>query len=190
MLIQTPLLCGKYVVSNHVRYGQIYSMNLISRGIVTPSNSKESSKNNYHSNFCQQQKKPTSKIVTKIFDYNRLKKLLSQYGISAAGTYATIYVITFSTSFLGITYGYIDPSLFTHSCESPTEGNGFVECISHYLNKWQYSQDWIDILKQSTFFFDLAMAWGVTIVLGPGRLVLAVYMTPKVARIFGTKIIN
>jgi len=122
----------------------------------------------------------TNATKTKPSSYNQLKNLVSQYGIYATGTYATIYVATFGASFLGISSGLIDPDSFISDIESTVEGY-----IIQFCEKWDFNQDWIRMLHDNSFVVDLGLSWIVTQVLGPARLVTAVFLTPKVARILG-----
>jgi len=188
ILILQSLRCNKFVLPRNVicNCKQWHSISLRPKYQHTFLKNKEtlSTTKRFPSNNLRLRSSSTSTTTnatkTKSSSYNQLKALVSEYGIYATGTYATIYVATFSISFLGISSGLIDPGSFISDIESTVEGY-IIQCCE----TWDINQDWIQILHDSSHIVNLGLSWIVTSVLGPARLVAAVFLTPRVARILG-----
>eukprot|EP00586_Coscinodiscus_wailesii_P009590 CAMPEP_0172506448 /NCGR_PEP_ID=MMETSP1066-20121228/195215_1 /TAXON_ID=671091 /ORGANISM="Coscinodiscus wailesii, Strain CCMP2513" /LENGTH=189 /DNA_ID=CAMNT_0013283491 /DNA_START=363 /DNA_END=932 /DNA_ORIENTATION=+ len=138
-----------------------------------------------------------------------MKDIIKKYGFYFTGTYLCVYFTTLSSFFIAIDSGWFDPTViidfhpFASGGESEAAASAAqtaadlkeeeenVRSMAHMagqlLEKWEFTAPYAATVQQSPKLANLAVAWLCTKLVEPLRLMVAVPLTPRIARILGRK---
>lgn len=119
---------------------------------------------------------------------SKLKYFISKYGATFVGTYFSIWCVTLSSFYGAIESGMLDPaSITTFWGSGSQEEVDSVKMVAQLLAKWELTAEYADKVEQNPHFVTLGLSILGTKIVEPFRIGAAVYITPKVAKIFGKK---
>lgn len=122
---------------------------------------------------------------------SKVKILMAKYGYFFVGTYLSVYIGTVYTLYFLIDNGLVDPSSlsipnwfpFAHSSED--EDATLVSIIADLADNFEFTKKYVDSIKKRPEFVNLGIAWVATKFTEPIRLGVSIFLTPKIARLFG-----
>jgi len=123
---------------------------------------------------------------------SKVKLLMAKYGYFFVGTYLSVYFGTWSTLYFLLDNGLVDPSSlsipnwfpFSHSSE---EDATLVSLIADLADNFEVTKKYVESIKKKPEFVNLGIAWVATKFTEPIRLGVSIFLTPKIARLFGRK---
>ena len=123
---------------------------------------------------------------------SKIKELLQRYGWYFGGTYFCVWSITLGSMYAAIDSGLIDTQTIT-SFLGGELGNGeeevdAVKMVVGILDQYEWTRPYSSKVAENPKITTLGVAWLATKILEPFRIVVAGYLTPKVARILGKQI--
>jgi hypothetical protein len=113
---------------------------------------------------------------------------LKQYGPVFIGTYASIYIVTLCSVYIGVDSGTVDPvTLFSYLQEGEgiQESKSTADLVISYLQTYSWTRPAVPFLERNPHFANLGVAWVATKLTEPIRLVVTMGIVPKLADYLG-----
>jgi len=117
---------------------------------------------------------------------SRAKELWNKYGIYFLGTYLSVYALFLGGIFIGFDNGILDPSWILTSAEQE-DSKGLADIFIDLLEQWEWTQKYAEKIKKSPQLVTFGIAYISNKFTEPVRLGISIYLTPKVARLFGAE---
>ena len=125
---------------------------------------------------------------------SKAKILMSKYGYFFVGTYLSVYVGTVSSLYFLLDHGLVDPSSLSipdwfpsifpsHGDEEVT----LVSLIADLADNFEFTKKYVESIQKRPEFVNLGIAWVATKLTEPIRLGVSIFLTPRIARLFGRK---
>lgn len=141
---------------------------------------------------------------------SKMRELFSKYGWYFGGTYFGLHVISFSSIFAAIYSGYLDPNTivsYWNEFHGSSGGDGgsvttvgemlndedemdAVKFMAHLLEKWDITRPYVEKVEQYPQLTLLGVTYIANKFTEPIRVPLSIYITPKVAKAFGKKVVE
>ena len=126
---------------------------------------------------------------------SKVKILMSKYGYFFVGTYLTVYVGTVSSLYILLDHGLVDPSSLSipdwFPSIFPSHGDEeevtLVSFIANLADNFEVTKKYVESIQKRPEFVNLGIAWVATKFTEPIRLGVSIFLTPRIARLFGRK---
>lgn len=123
-----------------------------------------------------------------------IKGFVKKYGVYAVGTYFAIFSMTLSGFYSALVSGAIDPLTIT-TFWGGEMGDGedevdAVKMVANLLEKWEWTKKYSEHVEQNPKLTYLGIAWLGTKITEPFRFAATVFLTPRVANVFGKAIVE
>lgn len=124
----------------------------------------------------------------------RVKEFAKKYGVYFVGTYFTIYCATLSGFYAALDSGFMDPSTITTFWGGELGDGGeevdAVKMVANLLEKWEWTQKYSEHVEKNPQLTALGIAWLGVKIIEPLRFGASFFFTPKVAKMFGKRVIE